>query len=46
MFPFIVGRPKSVQAIAGGQNRDIYAGNKECAKAGILILKSPIDMPS
>jgi actin-related protein len=42
LFPSIVGRPKSVQSVAGLQNNDTYVGGERCAKAGILILKASI----
>jgi actin-related protein len=42
VFPSIVGPPKSVQAIAGGQNNDTHIGREAYPKARILILKASI----
>jgi actin-related protein len=42
VFPSIVECLKSVQAVTGGRNKDTCIGDEACAKAGILILKSPI----
>jgi actin-related protein len=43
LLPSIVGRPKYIQSVAGGQNKDTYVGDADCANAGICILKSPVE---
>jgi actin len=42
VFPLIVGRPKYVQGVDGGQSKDTSVGDEACAKAGVLIVKCPI----
>jgi actin len=43
VFPSIVGRPKDIQAMVGGPNKDTYVGDEACAKACIRILKHLIE---
>jgi actin len=42
VFPSIFGRGKYIQC-ADGDNRPTYVGDEACARAGILILKCPIE---
>jgi actin-related protein len=42
-LPSIVGRPKHIQAAAGGQNKDSDIGNKTRSQLGILNLSYPIE---
>jgi hypothetical protein len=43
MFPSIVARPKSKQHIIVSTNKDAFVGDDVCSKAGIFIIKFPIE---
>lgn len=43
VFPSIVGRPKTQQAMVGGAQKDYFVGDDAQAKRGVLSIRYPIE---